>query len=111
MPKRGRGGRRERYWRGRRFCGEASLAARKRRRTVSRLTARFSSRLSFSQRWESLKPWYLPRARRKINCRWEEDKAQGMERPRLNPADGIGLIAAFEALHLTFTQLQQAGGF
>src|SRR5271166_1955603 len=29
----------------------------------------------------------------------------------LNPADGIGLIAAFEALHLTFTQLQQAGGF
>src|SRR5271170_7105408 len=27
------------------------------------------------------------------------------------PADGIGLIAAFEALHLAFTQLQQAGGF
>jgi len=24
MPKRARGGRRERYWRGRRFCGEAS---------------------------------------------------------------------------------------
>src|SRR5271167_2703913 len=29
----------------------------------------------------------------------------------LYPADGIGLIAAFEALHLAFTQLQQAGGF
>ena len=25
MPKRGRGGRRERYWRSRRFCGEASF--------------------------------------------------------------------------------------
>src|ERR1035437_3470978 len=32
MPKRGRGDRRERYWRGRRFCGDASLAARKMRR-------------------------------------------------------------------------------
>ena len=50
MPNRGRGGRRERYLRGRRFCGEASLAARKMRRTVSRLTARFSSPCSFSVR-------------------------------------------------------------
>src|SRR5271168_5721 len=29
----------------------------------------------------------------------------------LYPGEGIGLIAAFEALHLAFTQLQQAGGF
>src|ERR1035437_9152944 len=29
----------------------------------------------------------------------------------LHPVQGIGPIAAFEALHLTFTQLQQAGGF
>jgi hypothetical protein len=29
----------------------------------------------------------------------------------LDPADGIGLIAALEALHLAFTQLQQTGGF
>ena len=29
----------------------------------------------------------------------------------LHPADGIGLIAALEPLHLAFTQLQQAGGF
>src|SRR5271157_4178449 len=29
----------------------------------------------------------------------------------LYPSDGIGPIAAFEALHLAFTQLQQAGGF
>ena len=29
----------------------------------------------------------------------------------LYPADGIGLIPAFKALHLTFTQLQQPGGF
>jgi hypothetical protein len=29
----------------------------------------------------------------------------------LHPADRIGPIAAFEALYLTFTQLQQTGGF
>ena len=29
----------------------------------------------------------------------------------LGPSDGIGPVAAFEALHLAFTQLQQAGGF
>src|SRR5208282_713172 len=29
----------------------------------------------------------------------------------LDPSDGIGPVAAFEALHLAFTQLQQAGGF
>src|ERR1039458_8120064 len=29
----------------------------------------------------------------------------------LYPADGIGPIAAFEALHLALTQLQQTGGF
>jgi hypothetical protein len=29
----------------------------------------------------------------------------------LDPANGIGPIAAFEALHLAFTQLQQTGGF
>ena len=29
----------------------------------------------------------------------------------LYPADGIGLIPAFKTLYLTFTQLQQAGGF
>jgi len=28
----------------------------------------------------------------------------------LYPADGIGPVAAFEALHLAFTQLQQTGG-
>jgi hypothetical protein len=50
MPKRGRGGRRERYLRGRRFCGEASLAARRMRRTVSRLSVRPSSAQSFSVR-------------------------------------------------------------
>jgi hypothetical protein len=37
-------------WRGRRFCGEANLAARRMRRTLSRLTSRFSSLWSFSQR-------------------------------------------------------------
>src|ERR1035437_7858032 len=114
MPKRGRGGRRERYWRGRRFCGDASLAARKMRRTVSRLIAKFSSPRSFSARWESLKPWYLPRARLKINCFWAIETP-----PRhaasaiavLHPVEGIGPIAAFEALHLALAQLQQAGGF
>ena len=49
-PKRGRGGRRERYWRGRRFCGDGRRAARKMRRTVSRLTTKFSSARSFSAR-------------------------------------------------------------
>jgi len=29
----------------------------------------------------------------------------------LHPSDGIGPIAALEALHLAFPQLQQAGGF
>src|SRR6266498_5130835 len=29
----------------------------------------------------------------------------------LHPADRIGSIAAFEPLHLPFTQLQQTGGF
>src|SRR5450755_822396 len=29
----------------------------------------------------------------------------------LHPGDGIGPIATFEPLHLTFTPLQQAGGF
>jgi hypothetical protein len=28
-----------------------------------------------------------------------------------HPGDGIGPIAALEALYLAFTQLQQAGGF
>src|ERR1039458_17813 len=66
MPKRGRDTRRARYWRGRRFCGEASLPARRMRRTVSRLTTRFSTVFSFSQRCESLKPAYLPRASSRI---------------------------------------------
>ena len=41
--KRGRRKRRARYWRGRRFCGEASLARRRMRRTLSRLTDKCSS--------------------------------------------------------------------
>src|SRR6266853_6300476 len=97
MPQRGRGTRRERYLRGRRFCGEASFAARKMRRTVSRLTAKFSSAWSFSQRWESLKPRYLPRARLKINCFWGREKAQGHGASAiavLDPAHRIGPIAA-----------------
>src|SRR5664280_1168921 len=114
MPKRGRGGRRERYWRDRRFCGDGSLAARKMRRTVSRLTARLSSAWSFSARWKSLKPWYLPRARLKINCFWGIETAQGMQRPRLPmlyPGYGVGAVAPLQPLHLALTQLQQAGGF
>src|SRR5208282_6206229 len=95
MPKRGRGGRRERYWRGRRFCGEASLAARKMRRTVSRLRARFSSARSFRQMG-------IVEALILAAGQTQDQLLLGNgNRPRhgasaiavLYPADGIGLIA------------------
>src|SRR5664280_674972 len=114
MPKRGRGGRRERYWRGRRFCGDGSLAARKRRRTVSRLTARLSSVRSFFRQVGIVKALILAAGQAQ-----DQLLLGNRNRPRhaasaiavLHPVEGIGPIAAFEALHLALAQLQQAGGF
>ena len=76
MPKRGRGGRRERYRRGRRFCGEASFAARRMPRTVSRLKAQALFSAKFSVKWESLKPRYLP------GPRWDQLLLGRQSRPR-----------------------------
>jgi len=54
--------RRERYFCGLRFCGERMPASRRMRCTLGRLSTRPSTPVSFSCRWLSLKPAYLPRA-------------------------------------------------
>jgi hypothetical protein len=83
MPKRGRGGRRERYWRGRRFCGEASLAARRMRRTVSRLTVRSFFGVKFFRQMRIVEALILAASQGQDQLLLGKGKAQGMGRPRL----------------------------
>src|SRR6266404_39479 len=68
-PSRARRIRRERYFAGRRFCGECSPAWRRIHRTVERLTVIASWRVSFSHKCVSLNPAYLPRANSVIRPR------------------------------------------
>src|SRR5271157_3134986 len=114
MPKRGRGGRRERYCRGRRFCGEASFAARKMRAYGLAADGEVFLDPKFFREMGIVEALILAAGQAQDQPLRGKRKGPGHGASAvavLYPSDGIGPIAAFEALHLAFTQLQQAGGF
>src|SRR6266852_6358795 len=63
--------------------GEPRPSWRRRRRRVSRAREKPSTSQSFSQRWWSLKPGYLERARRRTAWRVRSGKRRWLGRPRL----------------------------
>ena len=114
MPKRGRRKRRERYWRARRFCGEASLA---RPQDAAHGLATDDEVLLGVQFFAEMRiVEALILAARQL----EDGSAQGSgESPGhgpsaiavMHPSHGVGAVAPLEPLHLPFTQLQQTRGF
>jgi hypothetical protein len=113
MPKRGRRKRRARYWRARRFCGEANLAAQDGAHALAA-----DRQMLFAVKF--LTEMRIVEASILAAGQFEDGAPQGHGQSSrhgpsavavMHPIDAVETIAPLEPLHLPFTQLQQKSSF